>query len=245
MAHDSHGGFWPSLLDLRRKLFAGRCTAIEDCSEISLFRQVGAVKQRSSDSRYTSLSALASYWARATYPPITVTFSFMINFTASLTFQCLMYTILDPPWIALISHDRLPVTWKRGIESKTVRCGSVGLGRGGRGWPARSAALKGAGHQDLDMDRDAKVAHQRSQTRDWTGPFAVYSTQLWVGLQYYVNQLHGQAVGTSRTYPDVKNITASLSGPSSARSDPSLMDCTSLLVINLISSPLYYYISIG
>ena len=75
---------------------------------------------------------------------MTVIFSFSINRIASSILHRRMYTIFDPEKNARINHERQPVTWKRGMESNTFFCGSFGVGKGGMGRPARSAALAGA-----------------------------------------------------------------------------------------------------
>lgn len=90
------------------------------------------------------------------HPPTAVTPSDEIASIADSTFQLGSRIILDPAKIARISHDRHPVTWNKGIDNKTTFCGSVSLGKGGIGLPARRALLAGA---DRQIRRGWRLTH--------------------------------------------------------------------------------------
>lgn len=145
---DLQASFRPSSLDLGCQQLARWCATVEDRFKARLSRECGRLDDGRDHRRHTkSQLKLASCHEKPfgkAHPPITVTFSSMINPTASAVFHFRIMTILLPPKKARMSHERQPVTWKRGIASRTVFCGCVGSGRGG-GWrPARRAARDGA-----------------------------------------------------------------------------------------------------
>ena len=140
----------------------------------------------------------------------------MISRTASFVSQCDMSTILDPAKNARRSQDRQPVTWNRGIESRTVFCGSVGWGRSGIGTPARNAARDGAGGQEA-LPRGTYCLPTRPDQRLVKAIRCVLRTALGAPLVLPLVWLDRKAC---TAHPDEKKITASLSGYSSSKPVP-------------------------
>ena len=140
----------------------------------------------------------------------------MISRTASFVSQCDMRTILDPAKNARKSQDRHPVTWKRGIESKTVFCGSVGCGRSGIGTPARNAARDGAAGQEA-IPRGTYCLPTRPDQRLVRAIRCVLRTAFGAPLVLPSAELNPKAC---TAHPDEKKMTASLSGQSSSKPVP-------------------------
>lgn len=79
-----------------------------------------------------------------------------------------------------MSQDRQPVTWNKGMERRTVRCGADTEGRGGIGRSARSAARAGAemiSAEDplsIRLSRGMDWTYRPFRTRGSSGPYAEY-----------------------------------------------------------------------